>query len=393
MDLVFMALGMARAAASPSLMLLSLILGLVVQGAGVVDVQFLTNFPSRKPEQAGILSAWVGSAAVMLVTACLALPLGVGAGIYLEEYAPKNWLTDIIEVNVTNLAGVPSIIYGLLALGLFLFTFGMGQWVAVAGLVLALLILPVVIVATRESFRSIPGEVREAAHALGANDWQTVSRYLMPAAWPGILTGLDRRAVARHRRDRAGHHHRCADLHRLPAASADHVGISILELRVADRAVHRHADPDVQLGLSASVGVPRSGCRRRIWCLLVMTLTHERAWRSIIRYRLRSVAAADDALHGQNRSARQRRWTIRVRSETPIRRAAYARAAERAGFRGCGRPRCRSHGLRPARDRSGRKRSRGGAPRAASGESQRCGTQLLVRRLPGSECGRPARLR
>jgi len=188
-DLIFMA-GAGAVLAIAILMLLSLIMAMAVQGASTVDGQFLTNFPSRKPEQAGILSAWVGSAAVMLVTACLALPLGVGAGIYLEEYAPKNWITDIIEVNVTNLAGVPSIIYGLLALGLFLFTFGMGQWVLVAGLVLALLILPVVIVSTREAFRAIPGSVREGAHALGADKWQTVSLYLLPAARPGILTGL-----------------------------------------------------------------------------------------------------------------------------------------------------------------------------------------------------------
>jgi len=188
-DLIFMA-GASAVLAIAILMLLSLIMAMAVQGASTVDGPFLTSFPSRKPEQAGILSAWVGSAAVMLVTACLALPLGVGAGIYLEEYAPKNWITDIIEVNVTNLAGVPSIIYGLLALGLFLFTFGMGQWVLVAGLVLALLILPVVIVSTREAFRAIPGSIREGAHALGADKWQTVSLYLLPAARPGILTGL-----------------------------------------------------------------------------------------------------------------------------------------------------------------------------------------------------------
>lgn len=189
MDIIFMGIGILVLFMAV-MMLLSLILGLVVQGAQVVDVQFLTSYPSRHTEQAGILSAWVGTTAVMVVTGCLALPLGVGAGIYLEEYAPKNWITDIIEINVTNLAGVPSIIYGLLALGLFLFTFGMGQWVAVAGLVLALLILPVVIVSTREAFRSIPGEVREGAYALGADKWQTVSLYLMPAARPGILTGL-----------------------------------------------------------------------------------------------------------------------------------------------------------------------------------------------------------
>jgi phosphate transport system permease protein len=113
----------------------------------------------------------------------------VAAGIYLEEYAPKNWMTDIIEINVTNLAGVPSIIYGLLALGLFVYGFGMGQTILVAGMTLALLILPIIIVATREALRSIPLELREAAYGLGADKWQVVSNYLLPVARPGILTG------------------------------------------------------------------------------------------------------------------------------------------------------------------------------------------------------------
>ena len=125
----------------------------------------------------------------MLVTAALAVPLGVAAGLYLEEYAPKNWMTDVIEINVTNLAGVPSIIYGLLALGLFVYGFGLGETILVAGMVLALLTLPVVIVATREAIRSIPQEVREGAYALGADQWQTVRMYILPAATPGILTG------------------------------------------------------------------------------------------------------------------------------------------------------------------------------------------------------------
>jgi phosphate transport system permease protein len=125
----------------------------------------------------------------MITTALLALPLGVGAGIYLEEYARKNLFTHAIEINVTNLAGVPSIIYGLLALGLFIQTFGMGETVLVAGMTLALLILPIIIVATREAIRSIPIEVREAAYGLGADKWQTVHMYLLPAARPGILTG------------------------------------------------------------------------------------------------------------------------------------------------------------------------------------------------------------
>jgi phosphate transport system permease protein len=171
------------------LVLLSLIVDFMVDGLGRIDGAFLTNYPSRRPEQAGILSAWVGTLMIMTTTAFLAVPLGVAAGVYLEEYAPKNLLTNIIEINVTNLAGVPSIIYGLLALGLFVQTFKMGQTVLVAGMTLALLILPIIIVATREALRSIPLETREAAYGLGADKWQTIRMYLLPAAQPGILTG------------------------------------------------------------------------------------------------------------------------------------------------------------------------------------------------------------
>ena len=161
-----------------------------MDGAGRISWDFLTSFPSRRAERAGILSAWVGTSLVMLVTALLAVPVGVLAGVYLEEYAPKNWLTGIIEINVSNLAGVPSIIYGLLALGLFVYGLGMGQTILVAGMVLALLILPIVIVATREAIRSIPLGIKEAAFAIGCDQWQTVWSYLLPAARPGILTGV-----------------------------------------------------------------------------------------------------------------------------------------------------------------------------------------------------------
>jgi len=129
-------------------------------------------------------------ALVMLVTMLSAVPLGVAAAIYLEEYAPKNWVTDLIEINVTNLAGVPSIIYGLLALGLFVYALGFGQSILSAGLTLALLILPIVIVSTREALRSIPSMIREAAYALGATRWQMISDHLLPYARGGILTGV-----------------------------------------------------------------------------------------------------------------------------------------------------------------------------------------------------------
>jgi phosphate transport system permease protein len=126
----------------------------------------------------------------MLVTAVCAVPVGVAAAIYLEEYAPKNWFTAIIEINVTNLAGVPSIVYGLLALGLFVYQFDLGQSIAAAGLTLALLILPIVIVATRESIRSVPKAIREAAYGLGATRWEVTKDHVLPYSTGGILTGM-----------------------------------------------------------------------------------------------------------------------------------------------------------------------------------------------------------
>ncbi len=173
-----------------SLVLFGLILDLVVRGAPHLDADFFTNYPSRRPSRAGILPAWVGTTLVMLVVAVLAIPLGVGAGIYLEEYARRNWLNDVIEINITNLAGVPSIIYGLLALGLFVHGVGLGESILTAGLTLALLILPIIVVATREALRALPREMREGAFALGADRWQTVALFLLPAARPGILTGI-----------------------------------------------------------------------------------------------------------------------------------------------------------------------------------------------------------
>jgi len=163
---------------------------LVRDGSSRFGWDFFTSFPSRKAENAGILSAAVGTMLIMVVTALVALPLGVAAAIYLEEYAPKNWFTGIIEINVTNLAGVPSIIYGLLALGLFVYQFNFGQSVLTAGLTLALLILPIVIVATRESLRAVPKAIREAAYGLGATRWEVTKDHVLPYSTGGILTGL-----------------------------------------------------------------------------------------------------------------------------------------------------------------------------------------------------------
>jgi phosphate transport system permease protein len=169
---------------------LALFVDMAIQGMGRIDPDFFTHFPSRRAGEAGILSAWVGTVLVMIVTAAAAVPLGIAAGVYLEEYAPKNWITDIIEINITNLAGVPSIVYGLLALGLFVYQFGFGQSILSAGLTLALLILPVVIVATREAIRAIPQMIREGSYACGATTWQTVSDHILPYSSAGILTGV-----------------------------------------------------------------------------------------------------------------------------------------------------------------------------------------------------------
>ena len=172
------------------LVLVVLFLDLVHDGAPRLNLDFLSQFPSRKAERAGILSAWVGTSLIMLTTAAVAMPVGVAAAIYLEEYAPKNWLTAIIEINVTNLAGVPSIIYGLLALGLFVYQFNLGQSIPAAGLTLSLLILPIVIVATRESLRAVPRTIREAAYALGATRWEVTAHHVLPYSTGGILTGM-----------------------------------------------------------------------------------------------------------------------------------------------------------------------------------------------------------
>jgi phosphate transport system permease protein len=170
--------------------LAALLADLVVDGATRITWHFLTSFPSRRAEAAGILSAWVGTLVLMLVTAATAVPLGVAAGVYLEEYARKNWLTTVIEVNISNLAGVPSIIYGLMALGLFVYQLGFGQSVLTGGLALAFLILPIVIVATREALRAIPQGIREAAYALGATKWQVTWDHLLPYSAGGIATGV-----------------------------------------------------------------------------------------------------------------------------------------------------------------------------------------------------------
>lgn len=189
LDRVFVLVGLVLMLACLGILAV-LFLNLVIDGSSRFGWDFFTNFPSRRAERAGILGAWVGTSLIMLVTALCAVPVGVAAAIYLEEYAPKNWFTAIIEINVTNLAGVPSIVYGLLALGLFVYQFGLGQSIAAAGLTLALLILPIVIVATRESIRAVPKSIREAAYGLGATRWEVTKDHVLPYSTGGILTGM-----------------------------------------------------------------------------------------------------------------------------------------------------------------------------------------------------------
>lgn len=168
----------------------ALLFDLASDGLSRIDWEFLTSYPSRRAARAGILTAWVGTLAIMAVTASTAVPFGIAAGVYLEEYAKKNRLTSVIEINISNLAGVPSIIYGLMALGLFVYFLGLGQSVLAGGLTLAVLILPIVIVATRESLRTIPIHIREAAYSLGATKWQVVRHHLLPYSAGGISTGV-----------------------------------------------------------------------------------------------------------------------------------------------------------------------------------------------------------
>jgi len=170
--------------------LFTLIIDLFADGFPRLSWSFLTSYPSRFPEKAGILSAWVGTTLVMIVTAGAAVPLGIATGVYLEEYSRKNWLTHIIEINMNNLAGVPSIIYGLLALGLFVYFLKLGESILTGGLTLGLLILPMVVISTRESIKAIPNSIREASYALGATEWQTIKDHILPYSIGGILTGM-----------------------------------------------------------------------------------------------------------------------------------------------------------------------------------------------------------
>jgi phosphate transport system permease protein len=174
---------------APLLILLTLLAGVVDNASERLSWGFLTSFPSRKPELAGILPGLAGSLYLMILTALIALPLGVGAAVYLEEYGKKSRLSRLIEINIANLAGVPSIVYGLLGLGLFVRTLHMGRSLIAGACTLALLVLPMVVLVSREALRTVPLSLREAAYALGATRLQTIKQVVLPMAYPGILTG------------------------------------------------------------------------------------------------------------------------------------------------------------------------------------------------------------
>lgn len=166
-----------------------LLIDILRQGAGHLSLDFLTRFPSRFPERAGIRSALFGTLWIISFTGLIAFPLGVGAAIYLEDYAPRNRATRVIETNIANLAGVPSIVYGVLGLAVFVRFLALGRSVLAGALTLALLILPVIIISAQEAIRAVPPSIREGGLALGATKWQTLRHLVLPVAMPGILTG------------------------------------------------------------------------------------------------------------------------------------------------------------------------------------------------------------
>jgi phosphate transport system permease protein len=186
---VFLAICVA-ATLSGILALVVLLATVAVDGVSRVSWDFLNSFPSRFPERAGIEAALYGTVWMMALTALFAVPVGIAAAIYLEEFASRNWVTKVIETNINNLAGVPSIIYGLLGLTVFVRIMDLGRSVMAGSLTMALLVLPIIIVASREGLRSVPPSIREASLALGATRWQTVWAQVLPPAMPAIMTGV-----------------------------------------------------------------------------------------------------------------------------------------------------------------------------------------------------------
>lgn len=183
--------GLAMSATAFGVLSLGVLLFIIFKdGIAGLDWNFITSFPSRKPEEAGILAALMGTLWVMSFTCLFFIPVGVGAAIYLEEFASRNWFTRLIETNISTLAGVPSVVYGLLGLAVFVFGMNLGSSIVAAAATLTLLVLPITIVASREGLRSVPPSMREAAMALGATRWQAVWHQVLPAGMPAVLTGI-----------------------------------------------------------------------------------------------------------------------------------------------------------------------------------------------------------
>jgi phosphate transport system permease protein len=166
------------------------LVNIIIDGVARLNVSFLTNLPSRFPEKSGILTAWTGTLWILVLTAAFAIPIGMGAGIYLEEYGKKSRIFNFLEINIANLAGVPSIIYGILGLQIFVRMLKLGGSLLAGSFTLALLILPIIIVVTRESIRAVPQSLRDASYALGASKWQTIRNQVLPACMSNIVTGI-----------------------------------------------------------------------------------------------------------------------------------------------------------------------------------------------------------
>ncbi|WP_276497635.1 phosphate ABC transporter permease PstA [Pontibacter litorisediminis] len=166
------------------------LIDIIIEGVQRLDWDFLSSLPSRRASRAGILTAWVGTLWILVLTTIIAFPLGVAAGVYLEEYGKKNKWANFLEINIANLAGVPSIIYGLLGLEIFVRQMRLGGSLLAGALTLSLLILPIIIVTTREAIKAVPRSIRDGSFALGASKWQTVWHQVLPASFGGILTGI-----------------------------------------------------------------------------------------------------------------------------------------------------------------------------------------------------------
>lgn len=188
-DIVFKYLGIFSTLIG-IILLFIFITSILYDGLRRIDWQFLTSLPSRKAENAGILTAWTGSLWIFLLTACISIPIGLSAAIYLEEYAKKNRLSRILEINISNLAGVPSVIYGILGLEIFVRIMKLGGSLLAGALTLSLLVLPIIIVATRESIKAVPSSLKEASFGMGATKWQTIWYQILPASAGGIATGI-----------------------------------------------------------------------------------------------------------------------------------------------------------------------------------------------------------